>query len=218
VPTVPADWSRDEFLSRTISTISYLSSYLRKCLIGVSLTIGFTMQTYAAIMITAVQSGPDVVFSSPGGTLDLSGLTINSVQGSTLGTASIQPDFPYFIVGGSQSIYPYSVYAGATLPSPFGTGGYVEATSSSGYAGPGIFSQLGVLIPTGYISGATFDPFWSVYAGQTFAGLGMTPGTYATTWSTDSIVLNVQTVPIPSAIWLFLSALGIVGWVRRRPT
>ena len=34
-------------------------------------------------------------------------------------------------------------------------------------------------------------------------------------WQTDVTLSNV---PVPAAVWLFGSALGLLGWVRRKPT
>jgi hypothetical protein len=32
----------------------------------------------------------------------------------------------------------------------------------------------------------------------------------------DSIAMEVHVVPVPAAVWLFGSALGLMGWVRRK--
>ena len=32
----------------------------------------------------------------------------------------------------------------------------------------------------------------------------------------DAVAMEVQVVPVPAAVWLFGSALGLLGWVRRR--
>jgi hypothetical protein len=60
-------------------------------------------------------------------------------------------------------------------------------------------------------------------------GAVLYPGTYAagsefvfnidfspTDFSFDTIGLGIAVVPVPAAVWLFGSALGLLGWVRRR--
>jgi hypothetical protein len=39
-----------------------------------------------------------------------------------------------------------------------------------------------------------------------------------TAWIQKKITLNVSEVPVPAAVWLFGSGLGLLGWIRRRKT
>lgn len=39
-----------------------------------------------------------------------------------------------------------------------------------------------------------------------------------TSFNPDFFDTTVQIVPVPAAVWLFASALGLLGWVRRRTT
>ena len=57
----------------------------------------------------------------------------------------------------------------------------------------------------------------------TFATLGLTPGTYKTTWGTgvdQSFTIEIgATTPLPAALPLFASGLGVMGlfgWRRKR--
>jgi len=34
----------------------------------------------------------------------------------------------------------------------------------------------------------------------------------------DRIIVSASTVPVPAAVWLFGSALGLLGWIRRKAT
>lgn len=56
---------------------------------------------------------------------------------------------------------------------------------------------------------------------ETFAGLGLTPGTYVWTWDSgaDSFTLEIGQTPLPAAFPLFatgLGAMGLLGWRRKR--
>jgi hypothetical protein len=35
-------------------------------------------------------------------------------------------------------------------------------------------------------------------------------------WGVENVRIDVQTVPVPAAVWLFGSGLGLLGWIRRR--
>jgi len=37
-------------------------------------------------------------------------------------------------------------------------------------------------------------------------------------WGVENVRMDVQVVPVPAAIWLFGSALGLLGWMRRKAT
>jgi len=54
-----------------------------------------------------------------------------------------------------------------------------------------------------------FDASWASLAYVTVDGLGLAPGI-------DNVQLNA--IPIPAAVWLFGSGLGLLGWMRRRKT
>lgn len=36
-------------------------------------------------------------------------------------------------------------------------------------------------------------------------------------WGVENVRMDVQVIPVPAAVWLFGSALGLLGWLRRRP-
>ncbi len=84
-------------------------------------------------------------------------------------------------------------------------------------------SQVGpplLLLPEGFSAGpvqATLD-----FAGESFASLGVTPGSYVYTLPTDD-TLTLQfvpeeagVIPLPAGLPLLAGALGLFGLVRRR--
>jgi hypothetical protein len=105
-------------------------------------------------------------------------------------------------------------------PPNFGVGTTEFAASSGSGDLLGLdFDIKGVGVPENYISGSTLNST-STFAGQSFASLGVSPGTYTWTWNNngnqDSFTLTI--VPEPSMAGL----LGIFGLqfftVRRRRT
>ena len=80
-------------------------------------------------------------------------------------------------------------------PSSFGPGtSEVDATSGSGDILGLTPVGEGLVVPDGYTSGSPLSSS-STYSGETFASIGMTPGTYVWTWgsggSADSMTLNI---------------------------
>jgi hypothetical protein len=172
----------------------------------------------AAVIVTAVETGGNVVFSTAGGSLDLTGL----IKGSTVSIPStIGPATGFYSTGGPDSVNAITLYNGGGVLSSwssFGTGAGRSADAGTG-AMIGLNSSAGdgyLWVPEGYVSGDGLGASSSTYYGETFASLGITAGTYVSSWTGDSITLNA--VPIPAAVYLFGSGLGLLGWFRRRQT
>jgi hypothetical protein len=179
------------------------------------LSFGMAPSSHAASIITAVETGGDVVVTSAaGGSLDLTGLTLN---GQSNRGAGIWPAGGLVAIGAGALT---DDYIGAINgPSDFGAGGFIGAPPS--VSGPYLGIENGFLaVPQGYVSGSILDVSSAAWVSQTFASLGMTPGTYVWTLaSADTVTLNVGApVPIPAAAWLFGSALGLLAWMRRKAT
>jgi hypothetical protein len=73
-----------------------------------------------------------------------------------------------------------------------------------------MFSFLATSLP-GFITapGGTFDP--NALGEYNF---GISVGQAG--WGVENVRMDVQVVPVPAAVWLFGSALGALGWMRRR--
>lgn len=145
-----------------------------------------------------------------------------ALSGKLLNNASIPGSI---VILGSGSSYGTFFFSSVSGPSLFGSGptSLVASTSDTG----AIFGFLyingaaAVVVPSGHTLGTTLGAASSTFAGQTFASLGITPGTYVwtvgTNPNTDTITLNVG-VPEHASLLvpaMAISALGLVQ-VRRR--
>lgn len=96
--------------------------------------------------------------------------------------------------------------------------------------GPGIGGDLGTYTGTPFALDAPKDyfivpgmlSFSGVYTieNETFASIGITPGTYVIADGPNSITLQftpaAATVPLPASVWLLVAALGGIGVMRVR--
>jgi len=178
-------------------------------LVGSTLIIGIH-NAQAALVVDVAETAGDVVFAASG-TVDFTGL---SSFGLTVTQGAITPVSGALLVGPSIDAITDG-YEGVTAPGAFGTGNFILASTGTGETF-GFISTL-LLVPQGYASSAPIAAT-SKYAGATFASLGLTPGTYIWTWSSDSVTLRIgSAVPLPPAIVLLGSALIGVGFTRRKP-
>jgi hypothetical protein len=193
-------------------------------LAAVVLLIGFgpfAPPARAGSTMTLLEQNGSVV-ASGSGKFDLTDLT-NTFQTSV--RANIFPS-DGIIETGPAVERPIRLLGGTTGPSTFGSGGFTNASSGSGDL-VGVFDHASQLVvPLEYNSG---DPLsgGAVWDNTTFAGLGVTPGTYVWTWGTgdhaDSFTLQVgpatAAIPEPSSLTLLgVTAAGLLGyaWRRRR--
>lgn len=148
--------------------------------------------------------------------LGVAGIGTNTVAGSLAGTC-VPSDCnanPGGSSGNSQDSFKIQILAGTSLASVFVT--------TSNVTGPAGFSAAYDQSPGSIL---TSLPLGTTSANLLSSALG--PGTYTVSlfgggandagpYSLDySVAFNV--VPIPAAAWLFGGALGLMGWLRRRP-
>ena len=144
----------------------------------------------AGYIVTLQQVGPNVV-ATGSGAIDLTGLTVSQSFSQNPG---IKPyghlgAGPASIATGptSSSVHPY--FGAITGPRIFGSSAnFTLASSGSGdMVGitAGLAFQTFLSVPTGYHSGSFLSDS-ATYSGQSFATLGVTPGTYVWKWGSGA--------------------------------
>jgi PEP-CTERM motif len=167
----------------------------------------------ASVVIDVSEVGGNVV-TTGSGTIDLAGLSF--FEFAPPGQARMVPALADMIVGSAPDS---QTYTGATGPASFGTGGLAYASSASGDI---IAVEAGIIeVPFGYVSGTALSGA-ATYDGQTFASLGLTPGTYVYAWGSgptaDSLTVKIA-IPEPATramILLGFAALGVAGFHAAR--
>lgn len=172
---------------------------------------------HAAYIATLSEVGSDVV-GTGGGSLDITALLFSST-----GTheALINPVFDIAAFGPTADT-PTDLYRFTSGPSSFGSG-FGGFPDLGGGSPVGIVSAgLQLFVPADYHSG---DPLSSTdtWNNQTFASLGVTPGTYVWTWGSgehaDSFTLQIGPANVPetgSTIALMLGAVGALIAFRQK--
>jgi hypothetical protein len=178
----------------------------------------------AGIVLTATEVSGNVVLSGSG-TADLTGLSLDV----TADTVSFMLPSEASLDTGPTGAISTDQYKSVTGPSDFGSGAFAFATSGTGdrfgvsfVGGVGV-SFFVLFVPHGYVSGSQLEGT-STFANQTFASLGMTPGTHVWSWDPaahdDTFTLSVRASAVPEPSSAVLTAFGAVallaGWSRRR--
>jgi len=170
---------------------------------GITVSSAFASKAAASVLITAQETGANVVFNYSG-SLNTTGLTFNGSQSSTI---QISPALGFF--ASLPTLTSASVKA-FTGPTSFGTGGFTNASSSTGdvFAFYAYYQDL--YFPNNYTSGSALSGSLT-FDNTTLTGLGVTPGTY--TWNLtnglDSFTLT--TVPEPLTILGSIAGLAFLG-------
>lgn len=186
--------------------------------LAIAIVCGVSAPSAQAGYIVSLQRvGPDVV-ATGSGTIDLTGLSLNSSGGGSSGFMS--PGSAVLIIGTGLA----DDYVGSFFnPASFGPG--VSDSPDSGSGGVvGIAGSFGeLLVPLGYVSGTPLSLSSSTFNGQTFSSLGVTPGTYEWTWGTGvnqnfTLYAGVPVPAVPdsgSTLGLLLLAVATLFGVSR---
>lgn len=168
---------------------------------------------HSAIVIVALETGGDVVFSYSG-TIDTTGASLAGGQALSA-YSGIIPNLG--IVGNSGTPYDgYAITGGGT----FGTGVNTVATISTGDSFQIRSSDLRVRLPDNYVSGTTISGTTIsgdiTFTGTDFTTLGVDSSSNIT-WNlpNDSISLQFTAIPEPSSTAL-LGLGGLAFALRRR--
>ena len=176
-------------------------------------------------VVKLVQQGTNVV-ATGSGAIDLTGLTFE--YGTVTGGATLWPSSG-FVMTGPQSNVALDTYTGFAGPASFGSGALAAASVDTGdtvgiFGSSSFYGITNLWVPSGYVSEAALLGT-STYYNASFAGLGLTPGTYTWTWGTganqsftlQTSVASVASVPEPVALGMFgLGVLLIGGFVTLR--
>ena len=196
---------------------------MRRRLIRMLLTGGATLGTIAttrgsaeaAFTFTFQEQGADVV-ATGSGSINLAGFTKPPSKPIILDNSGVQAQTGLTGIAGIAK-----AFTGITGPRSLGPGGFMIASTGDGdtVAVNGADGVLGV--PLAYVSGDALSNSME-FAGETFASLGLTAGTYSWTWGSgitaDSLTVQIGPLPEPASLALFgigLSGLGIVMRTRR---
>ena len=186
---------------------------LKKALLLTALAVAPAAQS--AVIIDIVESGANVVATATG-SINTAGLTFFSAASTSVG---VRPATPRIRAGTGSATDLYNV--AFTSSSAIGSGSSFTAASSGTGSVFGISSSTTLNLPSGYVSGAAINST-ATWNSTTFAGLGLTEGSYDFTWgaggNADSITVNVGAVPEPSAYAAIagVSLMGFAAWRRRR--
>jgi len=183
----------------------------------------FSASTYGAVVLNVLEIGGDVVATTePGGSFNTDALT-PVLSNSVLTSLSASGPNPFILVGGTTpGASPANFFLGFTS-APLSMGAGIQEFSTFN-TGPvhGVFTNA-LVVPSLYVSGAPLGVATSTWGGETFASLGLTPGTYTWTWgagpTADSYTVNIGAVAVPEpSVYIAGLGFGLLGFMvwRRR--
>jgi hypothetical protein len=177
-------------------------------LVGLCLAVLIARQTQAGLVFNVTESGGNVIFNMSGN------VNLAATSGFFNGNSDanlIVPAGGTIIIG--PVVNPHDAYPINVPWTSFGPG-VGDATFFSSVSGDrvGLFSNPVIGVPSGYISGNPLSGTGTIN-GSTLASLGITPGTYVTTFSSSSSGVNmsdtvtvIAQVPEPCGLVLGLTA------------
>jgi hypothetical protein len=188
-------------------------------LLAVTLAVIFAAvpsQAKAAYVLTIQQIAGNVV-ATGSGSFNLAALTLH--EASVTASADLYPSVGLVIIGVESP--GVDIYQGLSGPTNFGTGSSIESPTSAGGIITGVVSDSLLYVPEGYPSGAVLSGS-AIWSGATFGSLGLTPGTYLSTWGSgataDSFTIDITAGAVPEpATWVMLvGGVGILFSFRAR--
>ena len=194
---------------------------LKILLAALSACFAVTETSSAAVVITATESGGNVEVTATG-TLDLSGGTYN---GPFLPGSGVNPEQPGITI--ALTFVDQYGFSSVTGPSNYG----IDTSGGTGWSASGvtgdnfgfIFDSVtnSMTVRTAFTGSqeSAIGPISSsmTFNTQTFAGLGITPGTYVWTLNNgDSITLQTAAIPEPATSGLLAGVLVSLVVARRR--
>jgi hypothetical protein len=182
--------------------------------VGLAITIGFLSLSAQAMTVlcgaTSDTSAPcDIGDTNATGILDLDldGSLYNVEYIFDFGADVLSIPFAFSLEGVAEAASIVATQALNDHPDII-TVGSTDAAKQDFFGVPFEFETV-----LGYsVRSAEFFPVadgWQATAGVDLVGIG-TPSSWA--------VFTPAVVPVPAAVWLFGSALGLLGWIRKRTT
>jgi hypothetical protein len=189
------------------------SRTLNAALAALLLVAAAPTPAHAAFVFTVAEIGGNVVVNGSG-TLNTTAFT---GAGNFNTTASLRPPVAaMFIGGGSLDTLCYSG-GGMTGPTSFGVLTIVSFPTSADGPPVGIFGAQpfrNLYVPGDYVSGTSITNS-ATFAGQSFASLGFTPGTYTYRWGSGANEDSL-TIIIPEPSTAGLIGAGLIPLLVRR--
>ena len=181
----------------------------------------FALDIQGAVLVTLREDGDNLIVSTDGGSLDLTGLSFRApFTGLNSGFSGISHTLPGFWGGGSAGIsnagdeYRGAIdYIGDPLVGTFF--GSDNTTVLGDFFG--VFSEFNsVFVPTGFTSGDSISASSIAFNDKPLAHTGLSVGSTVTwAWAGDSITLTAVPEVDHYAIGSSLLLLGFALWRRR---